>query len=350
MSVSGIWLLEETSGTIVADSSGNSQDGTTNGTPSGALGVLLTGPQSINIPVQLSSETSVGVFFFFQSTNPISNQVLLSNSSGNPSDSITIGINPTGIPYVTHLNNTIMGKEPIESSETHLGYSYDHSYNIQYLFINGVIASTMSGTSSSTNNSNTLTLGSVFSGHIRGVYLYSGVVQSNIPEGLAKGRDPTLIIPSGTVYASRVEDSGDVVHRETLYRNEYFTSSTLNANKAHFVHDEALGEVNQSSSIHHTSDGTGTLCGKLNLRVRDSELMASQVHINPGETRIGSGEGMATLDVNGLRFNSDASGLHFGTNQEFRIITDPGPPSRLVFQNYDQTTGQYVTKYCVINR
>jgi len=306
MSVSGIWLLEETSGTIVADSSGNSQDGTTNGTPSGALGVLLTGPQSINIPVQLSSETSVGVFFFFQSTNPISNQVLLSNSSGNPSDSITIGINPTGIPYVTHLNNTIMGKEPIESSETHLGYSYDHSYNIQYLFINGVI--------------------------------------------LAKGRDPTLIIPSGTVYASRVEDSGDVVHRETLYRNEYFTSSTLNANKAHFVHDEALGEVNQSSSIHHTSDGTGTLCGKLNLRVRDSELMASQVHINPGETRIGSGEGMATLDVNGLRFNSDASGLHFGTNQEFRIITDPGPPSRLVFQNYDQTTGQYVTKYCVINR
>ena len=217
MSVSGIWLLDETSGAIVSDSSGNSPDGTTNGTPSGVLGVLLTGPQTINLPVQLSSEASFGVFLFFRSTNPTSNQVLLSNSSGNSSDSITIGVDSTGVPYVTHLNNTVSGKDPIDSSETHLGYSYDHSYNIQYLFVNGVITSTITGTSSSNNNSNTLTLGSTFSGHIRGVYLYSGLVQSNVPEGLSKGRDPNFVIPSGTVYASRVEDSGDVVHRSTLY-------------------------------------------------------------------------------------------------------------------------------------
>lgn len=350
MSLSGQWLLDETSGTALVDGSSNSYTGTTNGTPSGAQGVLLTESQTIDLPIQLSSDTHVGVFLFIQSSDPVSEQVVLSNSSGNASDSLVIGVDSSGVPYVNHLDNVISGTEPIDSSETHLGYIYDHGYNIQYLYINGSVTSTVYGTSVSTNNSNTLTLGSAFSGYIRGVHIYSGAVESSVPEGLAKDADPSFIIPSGTVYASRVEESGDIVHRGTIYRNECFTSSLFKANKAHYVHDEALDEVTQTSSVQHKSDATGTRSGSINLRVKDSSEMNTRVDIGPGETRIGHGDAVSTLDVSGLRFSSDSAGLHFGENQEFRIIMTSDTPPRLRFQSYDSSTGQYVTKYSVVNK
>lgn len=350
MSLSGQWILDETSGTTLIDSSSNSNTGTTNGTPSGGQGVLLTESQTINLPIDLSSDTSLGVFLFIQSSNPVSDQIVMSNSSGNASDSIIIGVDPSGVPYINHLNNTISGIVPIDSSETHVGYVYDHGYNIQYLYVNGMVTSTSYGTSSSTNNSNPLVLGSSFSGYIRGVHTYSGIVESSIPEGLAKGTDPSLIIPSGTIYASRVEDSGDVVHSGTIYRNEYFTSSLLKANKAHYVHDEVLDEVNQTSSIQHKSDATGTTSGSINLRVKDADKMNTHVDIRPGETRIGNGDAISTIDVSGLRFNSDSAALHFGENQEFRIMMTQDTPSRLMFQSYDSSSEQYVTKYSVVNK
>lgn len=76
--------------------------------------------------------------------------------------------------------------------------------------------------------------------------------------------------PSVPVYASRVEESGDVFHRGPIYRNEYLTSSTLKAEKAHYVHDETLNEVYQTYSIQKNSDRTGTLEGIINLGVKDA--------------------------------------------------------------------------------
>ena len=353
MSLYGQWLLDETSGTSLADGSPNSNTGSTDGTPSGALGVFLTESQTIDLPVQLSSETSISIFLFVRATtSPVSERTIVSNSSGDASESLTIGLDPSGVPYVTHLGNTISGEVPIGTTETHLGFVYDHGYNIQYLYINGTITSTLYGTvdtSSISNNSNTITLGAVFSGYIRGVHMYSGVVQSNIPEGLAKETDPSLIIPSGTVYASRVEESGDVVHGGIIFNNEHLTSSLLKANKAHYVHDEILNEVYQTSSTQHRSDATGKQSGYINLRVRNSTEMHTRVDTSPGETKIGYGDSVATIDVSGLRFNSESAGLHFGENQEFRIVMTSDTPPRLRFQSYDSSTGQYVTKYSVVN-
>ncbi len=157
----------------------------------------------------------------------------------------------------------------------------------------------------------------------------------------------------GTVYASRVEGSGDVVHAGTLFRHEMFAGTTLDAHKAHFVHDGASGEVSQSSSIHHKSDAAGPAgptTGTLHLRVRDSALVSSRVQATPGSTRIGGDrEGAATLDVKGLRFNSDSAGLHFGENQEFRIVMTQEAPPRLRFQGFDAARGEYVTKFSVAN-
>jgi hypothetical protein len=155
--------------------------------------------------------------------------------------------------------------------------------------------------------------------------------------------------PPGTVYASRVEDSGDVVHRGTIFRDESFASSKLKAEKAHFVHDETGDQVVQTSSTQHKSDPTGFTKGTINLRVRDGTRMTTRVGVSPGATLLGYEDRVATIGVTGLRFNSDDAGLHFGENQEFRIVMTSGPPSRLRFQSYDPTTGQYVTKYSVVN-
>lgn len=360
MSLSGQWILDETTGSDLVDSSSNSSSsttGTTNGTLSGEQGVFLTESQTINLPIQLSLENSIGIFLFLKPTLEVSGLVVLSNSSGSAVDSLTIGTDGTGTPYVSHLDSTITGKNPIElASETHVGYAYDHNYGIQYLYINGSITSTRyADTSSTANNANTLTLGSLFTGYIRGVHVYSGVVQSRVPEGLATERDPDFILPSGTVYASRVEASGDVVHNGTIFRNRHLvssTSSTTSTDVAHYAHDETTGEVNQTSSIQHRVDdfSTGSQSGTISLRVRDVSQMNAHVEITPGETRIGYGDGVSTIDVSGLRFNSDSAGLYFGENQEFRIVMIPDTPPRLGFQSYDSSTSQYVTKYSIVNR
>lgn len=350
MSLIGGWLLNETTGNSLADGSTNSYTGTTNGTTSGEQGVLLTGPQTISLPLQLSAEASIGIFMFIKASSPLTEQTVLSNSSGTASDSIIMGINASGIPYVTHLGNTVMGVGQIDTSEVHIGYVYDEGYNIQYMYVNGSIVSTKYGASVSSNNSNTLTLGSTFAGYIRDVNVYSGIVSSSVPEGLSGGRDPSLILPSGTIYASRVEESGDIVHGGTIFKNEYMVSTTFKANKAHFVHDTTIDEVYQTSSIQHESDATGANSGSIKLRVKESDKMNTHVDVRPGETRVGNGESVATVDVTGLRFNSDSAGLYFGENQEFRIVMTSDTPPRLRYQNYDSSTGEYVTKYSVLNR
>ena len=355
MSLLGKWTLEETTGNILEDTSANGNNGTTNGTLTGDQGILLTESQTINIPVSLSSETSMGIFLFINSDMSVSDQVVLSNLSSDESDSLVIGINPLGIPYVSHLGNHIDAGNPIDSSETHIGYRYDYEYNIQYLHINGVLTSTSYGSYGSYgsnqtgNNSNTLILGSSFSGTVRELNIYSGMVESNVPEGLAKGLDPSFILPSGTVYASRVEESGSTVHKGVVYRSEIFTSDSLSATKAHYVHDEEASEVNQSSSIQYKADSTSASTGTINLKVREESKMETHVEIRSDRTRIGTGDARATLDVSGLRFNSDSAGLHFGENQEFRISMTSDSPSRLRFQSYDSSSGQYVTKYSILN-
>lgn len=350
MSLIGEWLLNETTGTSLSDGSSNSYTGTTNGTPSGDQGVLLTDLQTINLPLQLSTEGSIGVFMFIKSSSPLTEQVVLSNSSGPSSDSMIVGINSSGIPYVNHLNNLITGVDPIDTSEVHLGYVYDQGYNVQHMYVNGTIVATKYGTSVSSNNTSTLTLGSTFSGYIRDVHVYSGIVPSSVPEGLSGDRDPDLILPSGTIYASRVEESGDIVHGGTIFKNECLVSTTFKANKAHFVHDTDIDEVYQTSSIQHESDATGANSGSIKLRVKEEDKMNTHVDVRPGEIRVGNGESVATVDVSGLRFNSDSAGLYFGENQEFRIVMTSDTPPRLRYQNYDSSTGEYVTKYSVLNR
>lgn len=160
----------------------------------------------------------------------------------------------------------------------------------------------------------------------------------------------SLILPSGTVYASRVEDSGDIVHGGTIFKNEAMVSTTFKSNKAHFVHDTTSDEVYQTSSIQHESDATGANSGSIKLRVKESDNMNTHVDVRPGEIIVGNGESVATIDVTGLRFNSDSAGLYFGENQEFRIVMTSDIPSRLRYQNYDSSTGEYVTKYSVLNR
>ncbi len=217
------------------------------------------------------------------------------------------------------------------------------------MYVDGTVVATKYGESFSSNNDNTLTLGSAFTGYIRDVHVYSGIVSSSVPEGLSGGRDPSLILPSGTVYASRVEESGDVVHGGTIFNNEHMVSTTRTGNKAHFVHDTTTGEVYHTSSIQHKSDATGGNSGSIKIRVRDAEKMNTHLDVRPGETRVGNGESVATVDAKGLRFNTDSAGLYFGENQEFRIVMTSETPSRLRYQNYDSSKGEYVTKYSVLN-
>lgn len=348
MSVSGHWLLDETSGTSLTDSSGNSLNGTTNGTTSGTSGVTLTTVQTISIPITFDSETSFGVFFFANPDTPLLSQTLFTNDGGDSATSITISLDSSGIPNVNHGNNIISGVEPV-SGITHFGYVFDDEGHSQSLYINGTIVSTRSSITNITNNSNTITLGTGFSGTILDIYTYTGSVLPSIVEGLATDSDGLFILPVGTVYGSRVESGGDIVQRDVGFRNDYRVSSNLNSTHKHFVYDPISNTTEESSRLKYAADETQTT-GSVNMLVRDGSDMKYSFQAQPEVIAIESSETKASFTPIGLQFNSNDAGIYFGENQEFRIIFDSSSPSRLSFQNYITSTGTYVTKYSVVNK
>lgn len=348
MSVSGHWLLDETSGTSLTDSSGLSSNGTTDGTPSGSSGVSLTTPQLILLPITLDSETSFGIFFFADPINPLLEQTLFTNSGGVSSDSITISLDSSGLPNVNHGNNIITGVEPV-SGLTHFGYVFDNTNTSQSLYINGTIVSTRSSVNSVANNSNSITMGDGFSGSMLDVYTYSGSVLPSIVEGLATNTDGLYILPVGTVYGSKVETGGDVVQRDAVFGNDYRVSSTLKSSHSHFVHDPLLNTNEESSRIEYIADDTQSI-GAVNVRVRDVDDMKSSFQAQPEIVAIESSETIASFNTSGMMFNSNDAGIYFGENQEFRIILDSSTPMRLAFQNYQSSSGTYVTKYSVVGK
>lgn len=344
MYIYGTWLLDETTGTNLSDSSGNDNDGTTNGTLSGGDGVQLTESQTINLPVEISTETSLGVFFFAKATISQKEQTLISNTSGVSMDSLTIGVDSSGLVYADHGGNRVLSTVTLDGNETHIGYIYDNRYYTQQLFINGVAVATETFSNPFTNNTNSFTVGESFSGNVRKIYMYSGEISSSVPEGLYNEEDIELILPSGTVYASRVQVSGDIITRDVLFRDEYLVSSGTNTKKNHFVYDSTTDEVIQTSSIKNNTDGT------LGVMVKDSSIMSTPLKIKHDAMTIGLDDNTATLDTSGLKFKSESAGIYFGGNQEFRITMTTDTPSRLTFQNFDTTTQEYVTKYSVANK
>jgi hypothetical protein len=349
MSVSGHWILDEISGTSLTEYSGNSTDGSTDGTPSGTKGVVLTASQTITIPITYDSETSFGVFFFANPTTPILQQTLFTNSNGDPSTSLTFSINSSGIPTVNHGGNVISG-DTVLSGKTHFGYVFDDSGHVQYLYINGTVVSTRSGISRISNNTNTVTMGEGFAGSILGIYTYSGYVLPSIVEGLATVFNGVYILPVGTVYGSKVDTAGDIVQRDVSFKEQYSVSGDNKSSHRHFVYNSALNTNEESSRIENFAHKTTRTTGEVIMRVRENiDYMKPILKVTPEVVVIESDTTTLSFAVAGMQFNSDDAGIYFGEEQEFRIIFDNSTPSRISFQNYDIATATYITRYSVAN-
>lgn len=150
-----------------------------------------------------------------------------------------------------------------------------------------------------------------------------------------------------SAYGSEILTYGDVSVRDTM------TSSQLRVDVSESVNSRYVyegGEVPESLEICrevYTYDAD-SVCGKYSTAcVTKGEgytTMEVGMETAAEETRFLVGDREAVLSK-GLSFNSDESAIYFGHLKTFRIMFEDDDPARLVFQYFDSSTSQYVTKF-----
>lgn len=357
MSLSGHWELEETTGSSLTDSSGNSINGTTNGTPSGTQGVLLTSIQTIQLPYSFENNESISIGFFVTLSFIGTQQTLFSTYSSVGDNSVVIHIDSNGYLVATHNSPTaysISSISPISASvETHVSYCYDYETSTQYIFINGVLESSSNSIGQITYNSNSITMGSTFVGYIRDVYIYSSNIGPAGVEGLAKNLDSSFILPFGTVYGSKVSRSADVTSREPVFQNQYRViesdgSHTAKSSHGNFIYNSTNDTTEESTRVLMSTDSLQKT-GAVSFKLRDDLSMVCALEFQPSLTTI-QASGISTFFTpEGLKTNADESALYFGASQTFRIKLETGIPNRLLIQYYDSSSNEYKTKTSIVN-
>ena len=151
--------------------------------------------------------------------------------------------------------------------------------------------------------------------------------------------ETNLTLPTGAVYGSRVETSGDI--------------SVGNITLSHSYRVCELGEILGSSDSVFVSMDSGTIeatrissqiantTGTLAIGVRQDDKISGTLETSPTLTTISG----AVVDEKGLSF--DAACIYFGGEKTFRIKYDLSTPPRLLFQSLS-SSGEYVTKFSIL--
>lgn len=173
------------------------------------------------------------------------------------------------------------------------------------------------------------------------------------------------IFPGDAVAATQVLSSGDMVMRDLIMRSSFQVSEKVDGDytygkSAFFVYNSISNTTQEATRITHSLDDTETL-GGLTIDVlytpqTGDGYMHRAIEMAPSATTFSSidsnGTSDATLDVNGLKFNSNNSDVYFGESQDFRIHYEPetaSDPSMLQIQGYDSVSGLYITRQMISN-
>ncbi len=155
-------------------------------------------------------------------------------------------------------------------------------------------------------------------------------------------------------YAQSVPTSGDLVVRDVTYGNDYrvrdIDNADLTSSRSFFVYDDP--DVQEVSRVVHglSSDlGSGSVAVQSLETVGSDQSMPTTLSTSAQCTKILTGNTSATISTAGLSFSTDDAAIFFGGNQEFKIVFEPGTPSRLLMQAYDASSSSYVTKFSCLS-
>ena len=351
------YACTETSGTSVADSA-NSNTATHNGSPS-ALGLYLDSNAYLDLPFDLSGQTSITISLFVMLDASSDCTVFSTNDSS--THSLEVMISASGILSATHASSSgqysLSSKAVIQAGiYTHIAYTYNYTTTTQALFVNGSSVRYQASVPQLTYNDTNVVIGgkaskysSKFIGFVKSIYIGSTALAPGSVEALYKAGSDALILPYGTVEGAKISKAGDFVMRSIVTSNLYHIGlnvPTQSTKVAHRTFSLGHGTTSNFTSLEMSMNASNTE-GHVDVDVRNASAMATPLSIGADQTVIASASAdassTATVDTTGLSFNSNESCIYFGASKEFRIRFEPTGIARLAFEYYDSSTGSYVT-------
>lgn len=157
--------------------------------------------------------------------------------------------------------------------------------------------------------------------------------------------------------SSQVASSGDNIVKDVVYSNDYHIETGLSVSKSNYIIDSVADETQEFSRVVYgvssvkengiiyfqsltTHSGTNVKTIPVTLSTTSE---SSNIITTNDDDQI-----TATFGIDGLSFDNNTSSIFFGSNSTFRIKYEPTSPSRLLFQSYNTTSGEYDTKYSIL--